>query len=104
MTTKKYGTKELEKEFGPLTLGEALEGYRMSNEITQAELAKKIGISQQSLCDIEKSRRIPSPARAAKIAKAIGHPVSFWVTLGLQDELRKYNLQFDVKLIPAKAA
>lgn len=97
-TKKKYGLKDLEKEYGPLTFGEALQSYRLGEEISLSDMAGKIGISPQSLCDIEKGRRIPTPKRAAKIAQLIGEPEMFWVKLALQDELRKDNLNFKVSL------
>jgi transcriptional regulator with XRE-family HTH domain len=100
-TDQKYGMNELEKEYGPLTFGEALESYRTGEEISQLDMAKKIGISAQSLCDIEKGRRIPSPKRAAKIAQVIGEPEMFWIKLALQDSLRKENLNFNVSLSPS---
>ena len=87
-----YGTKDLEKDHGPLTFGDALESYRLGEELSQAELAKKIGISAQSLCDIEQERRIPTPKRAARIAQIIGEPEIFWIKLALQDGLRKDNM------------
>jgi len=97
-TKKKYGLKDFEKEHGPLTFGEALESYRLGEEISQADMAKRIGISSQSLCDIEKGRRIPTPKRAAKIAQLLGEPELFWVKLALQDELKRDNLNFKVVL------
>ena len=100
-TKQKYGLKDLEKEYGPLTFGEALESYRLGEEISQADMAKRIGISAQSLCDIEKGRRIPTPKRAAKIAQVIDEPEMFWIKLALQDGLRKENLKFDVFLKPS---
>ena len=102
MNTKNYYTVEdLEKEYGPLTFGEALSSYRLGEELSQVELAKRIGISAQSLCDIENGRKIPSPKRAARIAAVIGEPEMFWVKLALQDGLRKENLRFHVTLTPA---
>jgi len=103
-TKKKYGLKDFEKEHGPLTFGEALESYRLGEEISQADMAKRIGISSQSLCDIEKGRRIPTPKRAAKIAQLIDEPELFWVKLALQDELKRDNLNFKVVLtaVPAR--
>lgn len=103
MTTKRrYDMKVFEKEFGPLTFGEALESYRLGEGISQAEMANKIRVSPQSLCDLEKGRRIPTPQRAAKIAQIIGEPEKFWIKLALQDELRKYDLNFSVELSPYK--
>jgi len=100
-TNHKYGLNDLEKEHGPLTFGEALESYRIGEETSQLDMAKKIGISAQSLCDIEKGRRIPSAKRAAKIAQVIGEPEMFWIKLALQDSLRKENLNFNVSLSPS---
>ena len=101
MNTKKvYGLEDFEKEHGPLTFGEALVSYRLGEEISQSEMAKKIGISPQSLCDMENGRRIPSPKRAVKIAQIIGEPERFWIKLALQDGLRREKLDFRVTLTP----
>jgi transcriptional regulator with XRE-family HTH domain len=99
MSTKKhYGTEELKRDFGPLTFGNALESYRLGEEMSQKELALFLGISPQSLCDLEKERRIPSPARAAKIARKLKKSESFWIQLALQDTLRKEKLDYTVSV------
>jgi len=98
MSTRSYGTKELELDFGPLTFGDALQSFRQGEEWTQAYFAKKLGISPQSLCDLEKGRRIPTPSRASKIAKKLGEPTSFWVQLALQDYLKKEKVKLNVSV------
>ena len=98
MNTERYGIEELRKEYGLLTFGNALESLRKCEEMTQKEFALKLGISPQSLCDIEKGRKIPSPSRAAKIAKLIEQPESFWIQLGLQDMLRQGQLDYKVSI------
>lgn len=99
MTTREsYGTDELERDFGSLTFGNALAGYRQGEELSQKEFAIFLGIAPQSLCDMEKERTIPSPRRAAKIALKLGEPEIFWVQLALQDQLRRDNLNFKVSL------
>ena len=98
MTTEKYGTKEMERDFGPVTFGNALESHRKCEELTMKVFAKQLGISPQSLCDIEKGRRIPSPRRAAKIARLIGEPESYWIKLAFQDVLRKEDLNYTVSV------
>lgn len=99
MTTKQvYGTSELTKDFGELTFGNALSSYRLGENISQKEFAEFLGISAQSLCDIEKERRIPSPGRGAKIAKKLGEPIAFWVQLALQDMLKTENLDLSVSV------
>ena len=94
----KYGLKELERDYGVLTFGDALKSFRLCEEISQKESSLQLGISQSSLCDLEKGRRIPSVARAVKIAKLIGMPEGTWVQLLIQDSLRRENLNFDVVL------
>lgn len=100
MNTKKqkYGLHALEQDFGPFTFGKLLESYRLSEELSQKQFAKILGISQASLCDLEKGRRIPSPERAAKIARKLREPESFWVQLSLQDQLNEAGLKLRVSV------
>jgi transcriptional regulator with XRE-family HTH domain len=93
-----YGSKDLEKEYGRLTFGQALWSHRKCEEISQKQFAISLGISAQSLCDIEKGRKIPSPERAAKIAKKIGQPEKIWIEFALQDSLRQGNLNYVVSV------
>ena len=54
MSTKiKYGLKEFEKQYGPFTFGKMIESYRLCDELSQKQFAKKLGISAASLCDLE---------------------------------------------------
>ncbi len=99
MNTKRhYTTADLEKEFGPLTFGNALESYRLGEEMSQKDFARQLGITPQSLCDLEKGRRIPSIARAAKIAKKLREPVETWITLALSDMMREAHLDLKVEV------
>jgi transcriptional regulator with XRE-family HTH domain len=98
MNTETYGIEEMDKEFGPLTFGNALESYRKGEELSQSALAKVLGISPQSLCDLEKGRRIPSVKRAAKIAQLIGMSEKTWVKLAIQDMLRDADLEYNVSV------
>ncbi len=95
MTIKKlkYGINEFEKDFGPLTFADMLESHRTCDEISQKDLASKLGISQSSLCDLEKGRKIPSPKRAAQIAKALGYPPELWVLTALQDQVNEAGIK-----------
>jgi transcriptional regulator with XRE-family HTH domain len=101
MTTKRSKDSlgfDLETQImgGPLTLGEAVDALRLRDKISQSALAKKIGISRQYLCDIEKGRRLVSPEQAARIAKAFGHPPHILVQLALQDSIRESGLKLKV--------
>lgn len=98
-TKRRYGTKELEKDYGPVTFAKLLHTYRITAELTQNELGKKIGdLSRGIICDYENGRRIPSPSKAAEIAVALGEIESYWVQVAVQDYLRQCNLNYKVKL------
>ncbi len=45
----------------------------LSEEMSQVEFAKQLGISRSHLCDIEKGRKSVSVARAARFAKILGY-------------------------------
>jgi transcriptional regulator with XRE-family HTH domain len=86
---------------GPLTLGMALEGLRRGDEMSQTEFAKKLGISSQKLCDLEKGRRNVSPERAAQLARRLGHPIEVFVRLALQDQVNHGGLKLKVSVAAA---
>ena len=100
----KYGVRELEKEFGPLTFGRLLSSFRLGEEWTQGEMAQVLRISKQSLCDLEKGRRIPTPGRAASIARKLKMHEGSFVQLALQDELKRENLDLFVHISETKSA
>lgn len=89
---------DLEARFGRVTYGQALRAWREGDDLSLRQMAKKIGMRPASLYDIEKGRRIPSPSRAAKIARKMGHPIATWVELALQDLLHKEKLKLRVRL------
>lgn len=101
MTTSKikYGLRQTEKDFGLLTFAKVLEAHRLGEEMSQKHFAELLGISQQSLCDLEKGRKIPSPERAARIAEKLDEPADYWIKLSLQDMLRAQHLDYDVSLL-----
>ncbi len=92
----KYGTKDLEKKYGPLTLGRFISSWRLSEELSQKEFAKKLGISAANLCDIEKGRKGVSIIRATQIAKKIGYAPAVLVELAIQEQIDSSGLDFSV--------
>jgi transcriptional regulator with XRE-family HTH domain len=81
-----------------LTFGAAVEGLRVGAEISQAAFARKLGVSRQYLCDVEKGRRLVSPQQAARFAKAFGHPPNVLVRLALQDAVSASGLKLRVSI------
>jgi transcriptional regulator with XRE-family HTH domain len=83
---------------GPLTFGAAVEALRVGDGLSQAAFARKLKISRQYLCDVEKGRRPVSPEQAARFAKAFGHPPNVLVRLALQDAVRACGLKLKVSV------
>lgn len=96
MSTKKIGIAELEKQYGQLTFGRLLKSHRDGEELSQVEMAKKLGLSKQSLNDLENGRKIPSIRRAVQIAKKIGLLEDLIIQLVLQDQVDRERLNVRV--------
>ena len=88
----------LEKETGPLTFGMFLRVARSSLDLSQVEMARQLGISRGTLCDIEKGRQLVSPSLAVKIAKKAGLSPTVAVKACLQDQLTKAKIKMKVDL------
>jgi len=99
---KSEAMKFLEDMAGrPLTLGGLLESIRLSEEMSQAVFAKKLGISASHLCDIEKGRKVVSPERAARFAKVLGRSQQQFVRLALQELVTEAGLKMKVDVAAA---
>jgi putative transcriptional regulator len=53
--------------------------------ITQEELAKKIGVSRQTINSIEKNRYVPSTVLALKLSQVFNIPVNEFFSLTEED-------------------
>lgn len=80
----------------PLSFGDFLRSYRLGEEMTQAELAKLLGVSKSRVCDIEKDRFNISIKLAKEIAEALDLPPEWLVKLALQDQLKQEGLDLRV--------
>jgi putative transcriptional regulator len=54
-------------------------------DLTQEELANKIGVSRQTINSIEKNRYIPSTVLALKLSRLFSKPVNDFFVLEDQD-------------------
>jgi DNA-binding XRE family transcriptional regulator len=103
MTTKKTNAVTfLESLLGPLTFGQLLHSLRVTDEISQTDLAKKAKVSKGLICDIEKGRRDASIELAVKLAKIMGYLPESFVSILLEEQIRRAKLNF--KVILEKAA
>ena len=55
----------------PLTPGESLKAYRMREIFTQVQLAKKSGILQQHISEMENGKRTIGKKNAVKLAEIL---------------------------------
>lgn len=60
----------------PKLLGENVQRFRKEKNLTQVELAEKIGITQKHLSEIETGIKFPSAPIIEDLSKAFGKPVS----------------------------
>jgi len=54
-------------------------------DLTQDELAKKIGVSRQTINSIEANRYVPSTVLALKMSKVFSKPVNMFFQLTKED-------------------
>ena len=102
MNTK--NKKDLDRKYGKMTISRFLKAYRKTEEMTQAELARKLGWSKGNICDIENGRRNLGLDRAKILSKKLGFPLDYVLEIILNEQLINAGLKYDVKLIYKKAA
>jgi transcriptional regulator with XRE-family HTH domain len=71
-----YSVKEVFPDFGPAKL---LRGFRGLEELTQKELAEKLGITQSRLSEMESGKRPISRKMAKKIGKLAKLPAKVFI-------------------------
>lgn len=102
MTTRKQKSKArqaLEEARGAeMTFGAMLESLRRCDELSQVEMAKKLGVSRANLCDIEKGRRPVTPEKAAEFAEILGYSVNQFVAQAIEDSLKRIGLKLKVEI------
>jgi transcriptional regulator with XRE-family HTH domain len=81
---------------GPLTFGGMLVAIREGEEWSQAELARRLGVSAQHLGQVEKGRKAVRPERAAAWARELGYAPAHFVALALQAQVVEAGLQLHV--------
>ena len=81
-----------------MTFGRLVRSLRMSDDISQVVLAKKLGVSKQFLSDVEHDRKDVGIRFAKKISEALGYSVEPLIELLISDQLKKYHLNYTVEL------
>ena len=61
----------------------------LSDEITQVDLAKRLGVSKQFLSDVEHNRKDVGIVFAKKTSDALGYSIEPLIELLIRDQLRR---------------
>lgn len=100
---KKISAREVLQDVIYSSFGEFVKDIRECDEVSQAELAKRMNVSRQYIHSIENDKSNVSLSVAVKIAKALGYPYEAFVEIFLNDMLRKSGIKKIVHL-ESKAA
>lgn len=82
----------IRKITGHISFGDLMLAKRDAYEWTQVKMAKKLNISKQDLCNIEKGRKLVSVERAVAFARSLKLPVKTFAKYALQDQLHKAGI------------
>jgi transcriptional regulator with XRE-family HTH domain len=97
------GTKDA-KKFMEETMGEKfsfamlLRSIRTRDDLTQRELADKLGVTVSHISDIENGRKFVSVERASEFAHKLKDSEKFFVSIALQDQVNQADLDYKVEI------
>ena len=89
---------DLDKKYGIMTISKLLKAYRLTEELTQVELAEKLGWSKGNLCDVENGRRGVGFERAELIAKQLHFPLEYILEITINEQLDRAGLHYHFKI------
>lgn len=81
-----------------MTFGGLVRSLRTSDEISQVELAKRLGVSKQFLSDVEYNRKDVGISFAKKVSEALDYSIEPLIELLIRDQLRRQHLNYIVDL------
>jgi transcriptional regulator with XRE-family HTH domain len=83
-----------------MTLGMLMRAFRESEEISQVDLASRLGVSKQFLNDVENNRKKIRIPFIQKFATEVGFSPDTFVSIYLRDQVREAGMtSYDVLLI-----
>ena len=81
-----------------MTFGGLVRSLRMSDEISQVELSKRLGVSKQFLSDVEHNRKDVGMGFAKKVAEAMDYSIEPLIELLIKDQLKRQHLNYIIDL------
>ena len=81
-----------------MTFGGLIRSLRMSDEISQVELAKKLGVSKQFLSDVEHNRKDVGIGFAKNVSSVLGYSIEPLLELLIRQQLKRQRLNYTVEI------
>lgn len=91
--------KQLEKIAGEsFSFAVLVKGFRTREDLTQDELAKKLGVTKSYISNLENKRDQVTLEQAIKFAAKLGEPIEVWAQVALQDMVTRAGIEAVVDL------
>ena len=103
-TTSKPARKALAATIAATTFGGLVRAMRETDEITQAELARRLGVSRQFLNAVELERSQVGLDFAKRVADALGYSAEPFADVLIRELRKKAGIECGVSLTPSTAA
>lgn len=109
MTTKKLShsipaREALASTILVMTFGELVRSMRLCDEVTQAELARRLGVSRQFLNAVELGKSQVGLDFAKRVADALEYSVEPFAEILIREQLKKAGITCNILLTPSSAA
>lgn len=86
------------------TFGDLVRSMRETDEVSQAELARRLGVSRQFLNVVELGRSQVGLDFAKRIADALGYSPEPFAEVLIREQLKKAGIDCEISLSPSPAA
>jgi transcriptional regulator with XRE-family HTH domain len=87
-----------ELEISP-SLGQLVRSLRECDEISQVDLATKLGVSRQFLSDVEHDRKVVGVDFAKKLSRAMGYPIETFLQPLIDGQLKRAGIKAKVEVV-----
>jgi transcriptional regulator with XRE-family HTH domain len=85
-------TDVYEELTGPLSIGTLIHGYRTTNNLTAAQLERKLGLPRGVISKLERGQKHCSLKEALNYAKRLKDDQDFYAEVWLRSQLREVGL------------
>ncbi|MCB0367722.1 MAG: helix-turn-helix transcriptional regulator [Bdellovibrionaceae bacterium] len=89
---------DMEKDGDEMTFASVIKAWRLCEEASITDFARKLGVSRGTYGDLETGRKIPSPTRVAHIAEALEIDEEPLILLALRGYLKSHGFDYKICL------